>query len=143
MTAGSVHPPITAYLIVLLVAIPLLGAVSAAPVIAARHWWGEKGLWGAAVIWWGWLGGTIIFQEWPRLRQSPDEFAVVLGLLLAWAVIPAYLIDRGSRGSRMPPVWKRIAYGIGGLYAGTALVFLVALVLVVLAAVLRKLGVAA
>ena len=91
MTAGSVHPPITAYLIVLLVAIPLLGAVSAAPVIAARHWWGEKGLWGAVVILWGWLGGTIIFQEWPRLRQSPDEFALVAGLLSPGRLFPPTL----------------------------------------------------
>jgi len=125
---------ITPYLIVAFVAVPLLGILYVAPLILARRWWGTVGLWIAAVVWWTWMGWAMVDQDPSILRQAPDDFALTVGMVLAFATIPAYIVDRVSRRSPLPSVWKRLACGIAGMYVGFVVLVLIMVLAVLVSA---------
>jgi hypothetical protein len=128
---------ITPFLIVFLVALPMLGALYAAPLIFARHRWGRLGLWSAALVCTVATGWAVVDQDPSSLHQTPGDLAFTAGLFLAWGVVPAYLVDRVSRASPILPIWKRVAYSVGGMYLGAVITF-VAAALVLLASLAFK-----
>ncbi len=104
----------------------MLGALYAAPLIFGRHMWGRAGLWAAALICCVGMGWAIVNRDPSIFHQAPKDFAFVACLFAALGTVPAYLVDRVSLGSPMPPVWKRVAWSIGGLYLGAIATFVVA-----------------
>ena len=129
---------VRAFLLISLVVLPMLGAMYAAPLILARHIGGRLGLWAAALVCTSWLGWAVVNQDPSSLRQPVGDIALVAGLLLGWGSAPAYLVDRASAVSPVPPIWKRVAYSVGGMYVGTVITILLGILVVVVVALVRR-----
>jgi len=131
---------ITSFLIIFLVGLPMLGATYAAPLILARHLWGSWGLWAAGLLCTIGMGWAVVNQDPTSLHQSPGNLVFVAGLFLAWGIVPAYLVDRVSRASPVPPIWKRMAYSIGGMYLGGIITFVVATLVLLASLAIKRFG---
>lgn len=131
---------VTPFLVIFLVGLPMLGALYAAPLIFARHLWGSWGLWLAALVCTAGMGWGVVNQDPSSLHQPPGELVFVTGLFLAWGFVPAYLVGRASGASPMPPIWKRVAYSVGGMYLGAIITFVVAALVLLASLAIKRLG---
>ena len=124
------------YLNLLLVGVPILALVSLAPLFAARRWWGSPGLWITGIVWWALLGWGMLLDN-PLTVTTSDDVAFMAGMIIGFATIPTYLIDRASVRVPLPPLWRRFLYGIGGYYLSLAAAFVLGL-LVLIPGLLRR-----
>ena len=131
---------VTPFLIIFLVGLPMLGALYAAPLIFARHLWGSWGLWLAAFVCTVGMGWGVVNQDPSSLHQPPGDLVFVAGLILAWGIVPAYLVDRASGASLMPPIWKRVAYSVAGMFLGAIITFVVATVVLLASLAIKRFG---
>ena len=131
-------PTVRVLVFALLFGFPMLGVLYAAPLILGHRIAGRLGLWVAALVCTTGVGWAVVSQGDFRLHEPLGGAAVSAALFLAWGVAPAYLVDRASAMSPQPPIWKRVAYSIGGMYVGTIITMILAMLVVVAAALARR-----
>jgi hypothetical protein len=107
---------------VLLFFVPVLAALTTTPLLISQRLGGQRGLWIATLL-------VVTLLGWWRnadFSESAGQPALVAGALIAIVVAPAWVIDRASRRTPRPSVRRIFAYSIGSVYAGLAVVLLIA-----------------
>ena len=131
-------PTVRVLVFALLFGFPMLGVLYAAPLILGYRMAGRLGLWVAALVCTTGVGWAVLYQGGFSLHQPFGGAAVFAALFLGSGVAPAYLVDRASAVSPLPPVWKRVAYSVGGMYIGTIIPMILAMVGLVVIALIRR-----